>query len=131
MSQQIDLFVTDDSPSQPTISDVYEQIRRVYRSYSYPWVIGYSGGKDSTTALQLVWYALAELPPDERQKPVYVISSDTLVETPVIVDHIDETLNKIDQKATETGLPFQAKKLTPELDDRFWVNLIGRGYPAP
>lgn len=109
----------------------YEEIRQVYLNYPYPWVVGYSGGKDSTAALQLVWYALAELPIEQRQKPVYVISSDTLVETPAIVDYIDETLAKIDKRAAETGMPFQTEKLTPSLDDRFWVNLIGRGYPAP
>jgi DNA sulfur modification protein DndC len=81
--------------------------------------------------LQLIWYALAELSPKQRQKPVYVISSDTLVETPIIVNYIDETLDKINNRATEVGMPFKAQKLTPVLDDTFWVNLIGRGYPAP
>jgi hypothetical protein len=62
---------------------------------------------------------------------VYIISSDTLVETPLIVNYIKETLDKIEQRANETGLPFRTEKLTPRLDDTFWVNLIGRGYPAP
>ncbi|MBE9513628.1 MAG: DNA phosphorothioation system sulfurtransferase DndC [Chloroflexi bacterium] len=114
-----------------SLDDIYEEIRQVYLNYPYPWVIGYSGGKDSTTALQLVWYALAELPPEQRRKQVYVISSDTLVETPVIVDYIDETLQRIDERAVETDMPFTTQKLTPILDDTFWVNLIGRGYPAP
>ncbi|OQY34315.1 MAG: sulfurtransferase DndC [Anaerolineaceae bacterium 4572_5.2] len=116
---------------QSFIAAVYEQIRQVYLDYPYPWVIGYSGGKDSTATLQLIWYALAELPPEERQKSVYVISSDTLVETPVIVDYIDSTLQKINERAAEKGMPFIAQKLTPILDDTFWVNLVGRGYPAP
>ena len=114
-----------------SLDDIYEEIRQVYLNYPYPWVIGYSGGKDSTTALQLVWYALAELPPEQRRKQVYVISSDTLVETPVIVDYIDETLQRVDERAAETDMPFTTQKLTPILDDTFWVNLIGRGYPAP
>jgi DNA sulfur modification protein DndC len=110
---------------------LYKEIRQLYVSYPYPWVIGYSGGKDSTTALQLVWYALAELPPEQREKHVYVISTDTLVETPVIVDYIDETLDRIDKQATQDGMPFKIQKLTPILNDTFWVNLVGRGYPAP
>ncbi len=114
-----------------SLDDIYEEIRRVYLSYPYPWVVGYSGGKDSTTALQLVWYALAELPPEQRRKRVYVISTDTLVETPVIVDYIDETLRRIEECAAESNMPFTIQKLTPVLDDTFWVNLIGRGYPAP
>ncbi len=114
-----------------SLDEVYEEIRQIYLGYPYPWVVGYSGGKDSTTALQLVWYALAELPPEQRRKPVCVISTDTLVETPVIVDYIDGTLRRINEQATKDEMPFRAKKLRPVLDDTYWVNLIGRGYHAP
>ncbi len=110
---------------------VCEEIRQMYLDYSYPWVVGYSGGKDSTATLQLIWYALAELAVEQRQKPVYVISSDTLVETPVIVDYISETLRLIGEQADKCGMPFSVQPLKPILDDTFWVNLIGRGYPAP
>jgi len=114
-----------------SLDDIYEEIRRIYLGYSYPWVIGYSGGKDSTAILQLIWNALAELASEQREKRVYVISSDTLVETPVIVDHVDTTLRLINEQAEEQNMPFEAHKLTPTLKDTFWVNLIGRGYPAP
>ncbi|HRW07379.1 MAG TPA: DNA phosphorothioation system sulfurtransferase DndC [Caldilineaceae bacterium] len=113
------------------LSDLYKSIRQTYLRDRYPWVIGYSGGKDSTTALQLVWYALAELPPDQRKKPVFIISTDTLVETPVIVDRNKENIERINREAQKQGLPFQAHNLSPILDDTFWVNLLGRGYPAP
>src|SRR3954447_10931604 len=33
--------------------------------------------------------------------------------------------------AREQGLPLTPHKLTPDVEDSFWVNLIGRGYPAP
>ncbi len=128
---EIDLYLEAPIIERRSIQAIYEEIRHIYLNYPYPWLIGYSGGKDSTTALQIVWYALSELPPEQRQKPVYVISSDTLVETPVIVDHIDESLQRIKSQAEEAELPFRVKKLEPILDDRFWVNLIGRGYPAP
>ena len=109
----------------------YKEIRTVYEADSRPWVVGYSGGKDSTCALQMVWTALSELPPDRRQKPVYVISSDTLVETPVIVHYIDVTLERIRAMASQKGLPFRTDKVAPTVEQSFWVNLIGRGYPAP
>lgn len=109
----------------------YREIQEVYLSDSRPWVVGYSGGKDSTCALQMVWTALAALPPEQRRKPVYVISSDTLVETPVIVRYIDVTLERIERAAAEQGLPFKTQKVTPTVDRSFWVNMIGRGYPAP
>lgn len=114
-----------------TIQDVYAEIREAYRRYPQPWVIGYSGGKDSTTVLQLIWKALEELKPEERQKPIFVIASDTKVETPVIVDYLDQTLRRINQAARATGMPFQAEKVLPTLNNSFWINLIGRGYPAP
>lgn len=113
------------------IADIIGEIQQTYLRYPHPWVIGYSGGKDSTAVMQLVWIALKQLAPAQRTKPVYVIASDTRVETPVIVDHIDNTLNKVNKAADAQNLPFSARKVMPNLDESFWVNLLGRGYPAP
>ena len=114
-----------------TLDQIHREIQDVYLENARPWVIGYSGGKDSTTALQLVWYALAELPVEERKYPVYVISSDTLVETPVIVSYITGTLARIETHASEQRMPFHTELVRPKTEDTFWVNLIGKGYPAP
>jgi DNA sulfur modification protein DndC len=109
----------------------YEHIRKVYLSDRRPWVIGYSGGKDSTTALQMIWYALSTLSPKDLSKPIYVISSDTLVETPKIVDYIDSSLERMNTAAERLGFPLSAHKVQPEKENTFWVNLLGRGYPTP
>ena len=114
-----------------TLDQLSAQMREVYEADNRPWVIGYSGGKDSTTALQLIWYALSKLPVERRQKPVHVISSDTLVETPVIVSYIDKTLDRVNEAAERLQMPFKAEKVRPKIKDTFWVNMIGRGYPAP
>lgn len=114
-----------------SLQDIYAEIQDVYRQYDYPWVIGYSGGKDSTAALQLVWIALSQLPAEERTKTVHVISTNTLVETPAIVEYVHRALNRIEAKAADEHLPISTHHLEPDLDDTFWVNLIGRGYPAP
>ncbi|WP_282158731.1 DNA phosphorothioation system sulfurtransferase DndC [Shimia thalassica] len=122
------------APSQNSglnIAAIRKHICSVYLSDDRPWVIGYSGGKDSTCALQLIWGALQELPAADRQKPVFVLSSDTLVETPIIVNYIDETLAAINAAAVAQDMPISAQKVVPEISDSFWVNLIGRGYPAP
>ena len=113
------------------IEDIYDEISDVYERYPQPWVIGYSGGKDSTAVLQLVWKAIERLSATQRQKPIFVIASDTKVETPVIVDYINGTLRRINEAAHSAGMPFYAEKVMPTLNDSFWVNLIGRGYPAP
>ena len=130
------LFDGFDPTSDPettgrSIADVKEEVRWLYGSDDRPWVIGYSGGKDSTCALQLIWSALSGLPKKERKKPVYVLSSDTLVETPVIVDYIDNSISNINTAAKAQSIPVEARKVVPEISDSFWVNLLGRGYPAP
>ncbi|TXC72880.1 DNA phosphorothioation system sulfurtransferase DndC [Sphingomonas ginsenosidivorax] len=108
-----------------------EDVREIYLSDSRPWVVGYSGGKDSTTALQIIWTAITALPKEQRTKTIYVISSDTLVETPVVSRYIDVTLERIAAAAIEQGMPIITQKVVPDVDRSFWVNLIGRGYPAP
>ena len=110
---------------------LYDGVGEVYLEDDRPWVIGYSGGKDSTATLQLVWMAIKKIPAKKRTKPIYVISSDTFVETPVVVDHIDTNLDKINQAAKKQKLPFEAHKVVPNTGDTFWVCLLGRGYPAP
>lgn len=114
-----------------SLQEIYDEIKSVYAADNRPWVVGYSGGKDSTTTLQLIWHAVAQLPKEKRTKPIYVISSDTLVETPAIVGYIDRTLDQIAEASVAQGMPFTANKVTPKTTDTFWVNLIGRGYPAP
>ncbi|WP_299154385.1 DNA phosphorothioation system sulfurtransferase DndC [uncultured Tateyamaria sp.] len=113
------------------LAALQNHIRAVYTADNRPWVIGYSGGKDSTCALQLIWSAVSSLPEDERRKEIFVLSSDTLVETPVIVNYIDDTLAAINVAAADQNMPITAQKVVPEISDSFWVNLIGRGYPAP
>jgi DNA sulfur modification protein DndC len=114
-----------------TVDDLYAEVQKVYLENKSPWVLGYSGGKDSTATLQLVWMAIKKLPPEKRHKLIYVISSDTFVETPIIVGHIDTNLEAINNAAKSEGLPFEAHKVVPEVTDTFWVCLLGKGYPAP
>ena len=113
------------------INALKEQIKSLYLSDTIPWVIGYSGGKDSTACLQLIWYAIKELPIEKRTKPVHVISTDTLVENPVVAMWVEVSLEKMRLEAIEQKMPIHPNRLTPNLEDRFWVNLIGKGYPAP
>ncbi len=113
------------------VSALKEEIQYLYLADDIPWVIGYSGGKDSTTTLQLVWHSLAKLPPEKLKKQIYVISTDTLVENPIVAAWVRRSLDRMGEAAKEQGLPLTSHRLTPEIRDSFWVNLIGRGYPAP
>ena len=120
-----------DSGFRKGVTALIEEVAELYLSDDIPWVIGYSGGKDSTAALQLIWYALEAIGPDRRSKPVYVISTDTLVENPIVALWVSKSLDKMSAEAHRQGLPLTAHRLTPPPDNTFWVNLIGRGYPAP
>ena len=113
------------------VAEVCDEIRRLYSWDEVPWVIGYSGGKDSSAVLQLVWLALKDLDPSMRVKPVHVISTDTLVEQPVVAAWVDASHAKMRKAASEQQMPITPHKLIPDVKDTFWVNLIGRGYPAP
>ena len=113
------------------VQSIVDEIAEVYQSDNLPWVVGYSGGKDSTAVLQLVWFALRQIGADEAKKPVHVISTDTLVENPVVAAWVADSLDKVKKQAVSEGLPITSHRLTPDINDSFWVNLIGRGYPAP
>ena len=118
--------------TREAIHELSERVREIYLSDSKPWVVGFSGGKDSTATLQFVWYALKGLPPEKLTKPVYVISSDTLVETPFMTGYLTDVLDNINTAAKAQNLPLEAHKVHPALEDTFWVNMIGRGYsPGP
>lgn len=73
---------------------------------SRPWIIGFSGGKDSTVLLTLVWLALRKIKsniitPFQLRRPIYVVCNDTLVENPIIATYVDKVLVQIELKARE------------------------------
>jgi len=114
------------------VNELAAIIRKLYLEDDIPWVVGYSGGKDSTATLQLVWMALAELPDSQRKyKTVHVISTDTLVESPVVANWVENSLEKIKVQAKVENMPIIPHRLVPDYNDSFWVNLLGRGYPYP
>lgn len=121
----------DDEGFAATIDSLVAQTQQLYLADDVPWVVGYSGGKDSTAVLQIVWLALKGLEPAQRMKPVHVISTDTLVENPVVAAWVSHSLKVLEEAAGEQALPITPHRLTPTVTDTFWVNLIGRGYPAP
>lgn len=114
-----------------TIQGLMKTVQNLYLADDIPWVIGYSGGKDSTATLQLVWNSLKELPEENLHKTVHIINTDTLVESPKIERWAAHSLEMMNEAAKNDNLPFETHRLTPESNDTFWVNFIGRGYPFP
>jgi len=97
----------------------------------YPWIIGFSGGKDSTLVAQAVLEAMLEAPPSARTREVHVVSNDTLVESPFVIAHMAKVQQQIEDAAQNLGLPIAVITTKPEKGKTFWSLLIGKGYPSP
>lgn len=111
---------------------IKEVLRQEYcRRHSQPWVVAFSGGKDSTLLLQLTWEMMAELPPARRRRQLVVLGNDTLVESPLVMRHLHNSLRSVRTAAGSSGLPIETRITTPAVDQTFWVNVIGRGYIPP
>ncbi len=111
--------------------NVLADMKAAYFAADRPWIVGFSGGKDSTALVQLLYYMLARLPADQRRKHVYVLAYDTRVEAPYISARIRKELETLQAAAERDHLPLTTPLVFPKLNDTFWVNLIGRGYPSP
>ena len=87
------------------LGDIYDEICQVYLSDDRPWILGFSGGKDSTCMIQLIWNALVTLPKNKITKKIFIISSDTLVESPKIVETVTNSLDMMETAGRKIGLP--------------------------
>lgn len=120
-----------------TVAERWQEIvRHVKDEYlsetqRYPWIVGFSGGKDSTLVAHAVFDALLAISPSNRTRPVHIVSNDTLVESPFVMAHLNKVTKQIEQAAADLGLPVVVRRTRPDLDKTFWVLLIGKGYPSP
>jgi DNA sulfur modification protein DndC len=123
-SRTVDDFVID-------IEIIIKEIQSLYLSNSIPFVIGYSGGKDSSAVVQLIWNAISKLSIEERHKKIYVMTTDTQVENPLVSTWVKQSLARMKNEAKMQQMPVEPYLLHPEIKDTFWTCLIGKGYPAP
>lgn len=112
------------------VAETLEGLAESYLADGRPWVVAYSGGKDSTLVLQLVYQMLIDLG-DRATKPVHVVSSDTGVEPPNVAAHVETVLKAVKADANQRGLPVEYHLVKPSVDESFWFKLIGKGYPPP
>lgn len=109
--------------------NIIQEMALVYRHDKRPWLIGYSGGKDSTLLCCLVMEMLGRLEPHQRNKTVYIVSSDTMVENPIVKNYMHRMSKMINEAGAE--LKVKADIIYPEVLDTFWSRVIGFGYPTP
>ncbi|MGK7917979.1 MAG: DNA phosphorothioation system sulfurtransferase DndC, partial [Prochloraceae cyanobacterium] len=113
------------------IKKLTQEIQELYCQDDIPFVVGWSGGKDSSCILQLIWNAIAQLPVEKRTKTINVITNDTLVENPVVSAWVRKSLERMKDAAQKQKMPIETHLTHPAVQHTFWVCLIGKGYPAP
>lgn len=109
--------------------NIIQEMSIVYQHDKRPWMIGYSGGKDSTLLCCLVMEMLQRLPESKLNKTVYIVSSDTMVENPIVGNY----MHKMSEMINNAGkaLKIKADIVRPKTEDTFWSKVIGLGYPTP
>lgn len=110
-----------------TLQDSIEltvQSLAAYAAIYRHWVIAYSGGKDSSALVTLVMYLIAK-GLIQAPETLTVLYSDTRMEIPPLQIGAVETLKIV------RSLGYNAQIVLPEIDDRFFVYMLGRGVPPP
>ena len=110
-------------------NEIIEEMEYVYLHDNRPWMIGFSGGKDSTLLCSLVFEMLKNLSSERLHKKVYIVSSDTMVENPIVCEY----MHKMSSLINEAGksLKVEAHIIYPKIENTFWSKVIGLGYPTP
>ena len=111
--------------------DIIEEMTYVYKHDNRPWLIGYSGGKDSSMLVSLVIDMIMKLPAEERTKKVYIVTSDTGVENPIVKRYMHTSSEKINEFSKKNNANIQAEMIYPDVAQSFWSLVIGLGYPTP
>lgn len=111
--------------------DIIEEMTYVYKHDNRPWLIGYSGGKDSSMLVSLVIDMIMKLPAKERTKKVYIVTSDTGVENPIVKRYMHTSSEKINEFSKKNNANIQAEMIYPDVAQSFWSLVIGLGYPTP
>lgn len=88
------------------------------------WAIAYSGGKDSSALLTVI-FSLIEQGRITAPETLTVLYSDTRQEIPPLQIGALKTLEFVRQRG------YSARVVLPPVDDRYFVYMLGRGVPPP
>ena len=111
--------------------DIIEEMTFVYKHDNRPWLIGYSGGKDSSLLVSLVIEVVTRLPEHERNKKIFIVTSDTGVENPIVKKYMHTSSQKINEFSQKINANVQADIIYPDVTQSYWNLVIGLGYPTP
>lgn len=124
-SRQLGLFEENGIGFKEAIDIARESILTQAHGYKH-LVLGYSGGKDSTALVSLMAYFIESRQVPFQPQDVTVVYSDTGQELPPLHDH---AVNRMLPALRARG--FETLKTGPKPENRFYVNMLGRGLPTP
>lgn len=98
-----------------------------------PWVLTYSGGKDSTVMTDIVLRTLMQIKkykPSELKREVHLLTAQTNLD--FVTDPLkQEELHKIRSFVDREELPVKIKEVTAPDEKSFMYLVVGKGYPLP
>ena len=109
--------------------EIKDGLRELYRADPRPWLVGFSGGKDSTLLAALIFEVVQSIPPPECKKEIAVVCTNTRVEVSAIAEMIEGTLDRMRKCSEQHSLNIDANLLKPLVQESFWVDIIGRAHP--
>jgi DNA sulfur modification protein DndC len=121
--RQISLFENQRLDLEGAINLSLNSLRAYGQQYHH-WVVAYSGGKDSSATVAFVAWAIKNsevIPPAS----LTVLYADTRQELPPLQQSAMRLLGDLKQDGITTQV------VTPALDDRYFVYMLGRGVPPP
>lgn len=105
------------------------EIARLLKDLGQPITIAYSGGKDSSAVLKLIWSSACIL--GNQCPDIQVVYCDTEVENIIVDRFVKYTLERLEAEAKRENLPITCKVIFPKVGQSFFVRMIGRGYVPP
>lgn len=122
MSLQQGMF---DSGADNSVIDIPLLIEDIASRLTEVNLVSFSGGKDSTTVLQLVMAAIAG-----TGKKLYIVTADTMMEIPYFQNYVDGVRRRLQKYIKDNCLDAEVVTVKPKAKDSFWVSVLGKGYPA-
>jgi DNA sulfur modification protein DndC len=123
MNRQISLFEGARLSLQDAIELSLASLNEYGTRYRH-WAIAYSGGKDSSATVTFVLAAIKQgLVP--RPESLTILYADTRMELPPL----QRTAMRLLDELRAEG--FDAQVVLPDIDERFYVYMLGRGVPPP
>jgi DNA sulfur modification protein DndC len=121
--RQLSLFEDQRMTFKEAIDTSIASLSAYGAKYSH-WMIAYSGGKDSSATASFVTWAI-HTGQIKAPESLTILYADTRQELQPLWSVAQLFMDKL------RGQGFNAQTVLPELDERFYVYMLGRGVPPP